>query len=76
MDLAARSTFAKGLPGILAQARRPEVLSDAGPFSGLFRMGDKYKDAVLAASADGIGTKVKLQAAAGHLPLRHLRAGA
>ncbi len=69
VDIAARSKFAKGLPGILAQARRPEVLSDAGPFSGLFRLGEKYRDPVLAASADGIGTKVKLQLAANRLDL-------
>jgi phosphoribosylformylglycinamidine cyclo-ligase len=69
VDIAARSKFAAGLPGILAQARRPEVLSDAGPFSGLFRLGDRYRDPVLAASADGIGTKVKLHAAAGRLDL-------
>lgn len=69
MDIAARSRFAKGLPGILAQARRPEVLSDAGPFSGLFRLGDKYRDPVLAASADGIGTKVKVQLGANRLDL-------
>ena len=69
VDIAARSKFAKGLPGILAQARRPEVLSDAGPFSGLFRLGEKYRDPVLAASADGIGTKVKVQLAANRLDL-------
>jgi phosphoribosylformylglycinamidine cyclo-ligase len=69
VDIAARSRFAAGLPGILAQARRPEVLSDAGPFSGLFRLGDRYHDPVLAASADGIGTKVKVHLAAGRLDL-------
>jgi phosphoribosylformylglycinamidine cyclo-ligase len=69
VDLEARGAFARSLPGILAQARRPEVLSDAGPFSGLFRLGDRYRDPVLAASADGIGTKVRLQLAAGRLDL-------
>ncbi len=69
VDIAARGAFARGLPGILAQARRPEVLSDAGPFSGLFRLGDTYRDPVLAASADGIGTKVKLLVAANRLDL-------
>lgn len=69
VDIAARSKFAASLPGILAQARRPEVLSDAGPFSGLFRMGGRYTDPVLSASADGIGTKVKLFAAANRLDL-------
>ena len=69
IDIAARSKFAKGLPGILAQARRPEVLSDAGPFSGLFQLGGRYRDPVLSASADGIGTKVRLLRAANRLDL-------
>jgi phosphoribosylformylglycinamidine cyclo-ligase len=69
IDFVARGKFTAGLPGILAQARRPEVLSDAGPFSGLFQMGGKYTNPVLAASADGIGTKVLLQRAAGRLDL-------
>ncbi len=69
VDIAQRSKFAKTLPGILAQARRPEVLSDAGPFSGLFRLGEKYRDPVLSASADGIGTKVRLHLAANRLDL-------
>ena len=74
VDIAARSKFAASLPGILAQARRPEVLSDAGPFSGLFRLGEKYRDPVLSASADGIGTKVKLLLAANRLDLCRRRA--
>jgi phosphoribosylformylglycinamidine cyclo-ligase len=69
VDIAARSRFAASLPAILAQTRRPEVLSDAGPFSGLFRLGAGYRDPVLAASADGIGTKVKVHLAAGRLDL-------
>ena len=40
-------------------ARRPEVLADVGPFSGLFRLGS-YRDPVLVASTDSVGTKVKL----------------
>ncbi|GAB4323632.1 MAG: phosphoribosylformylglycinamidine cyclo-ligase [Dehalococcoidia bacterium] len=69
VDLDARRRFASGLGSILARARRPEVLSDAGPFSGLFQLGGRYRDPVLAASADGIGTKVKLHLAAGRLDL-------
>jgi phosphoribosylformylglycinamidine cyclo-ligase len=69
VNLEERGRFAASLPGILAQARRPEVLSDAGPFSGLFQLGGKYRDPVIAASADGVGTKVKLHAAAGRLDL-------
>ncbi len=69
VNIAERTKFAASLPGILARARRPEVLSDAGPFSGLFAIGAGYKDPVIAASADGIGTKVKLHLAADRLDL-------
>jgi phosphoribosylformylglycinamidine cyclo-ligase len=69
VDLESRQAYAQRLPGILRQARRPEVLSDAGPFSGLFRLGAGYHDPVLAASADGVGTKVRLNMAAGRLDL-------
>jgi phosphoribosylformylglycinamidine cyclo-ligase len=49
----------------LARAtRRPEVIADVGPFGGLFRLGT-YRDPVLAASTDSVGTKVKLASAAG-----------
>ena len=69
VDLESRHAYARGLPAILRQARRPEVLSDAGAFSGLFRLGEGYRDPVLAGSADGVGTKVKLNLAAGRLDL-------
>jgi phosphoribosylformylglycinamidine cyclo-ligase len=40
-------------------ARRPEVLADVGPFAGLFKLGS-YREPVLVASTDSVGTKVKL----------------
>src|SRR5207253_11484953 len=46
-------------------ARRPEVLADIGPFAGLFELGQKYRDPVLVASTDSVGTKVKLAALLG-----------
>jgi len=46
-------------------ARRPEVLADIGPFAGLFELGRKYRDPVLVASTDSVGTKVKLAALLG-----------
>lgn len=69
VDLEERGRFAKGLPGILARATRAEVLGSAGAFSGLFQLGKGYTDPVIAASADGIGTKVKVQMAANRLDL-------
>ncbi len=50
----ARSTFTAG------------VLSDIGSFGGLFRMEPgRYKEPVLVASADGVGTKLKVAFLAG-----------
>ncbi|MEO6197591.1 MAG: phosphoribosylformylglycinamidine cyclo-ligase [Dehalococcoidia bacterium] len=40
-------------------ARRPEVLADIGPFAGLFKLGS-YREPVLVASTDSVGTKVKI----------------
>ncbi len=56
-DAAARlvSRFAE----LAKSARRQEVLADIGPFAGLFRLG-RYRDPVLVASTDSVGTKVKL----------------
>ena len=37
---------------------RPEVIGDVGGFGGLFALqGDRFRDAVLVASTDGVGTK-------------------
>ena len=43
----------------------PEVLDGGGGFAGLFAMGG-YADPVLVASADGVGTKLKIAAQLGH----------
>ncbi|WP_346537311.1 phosphoribosylformylglycinamidine cyclo-ligase [Micromonospora sp. DPT] len=41
------------------QTRRPEVMGDLGGFAGLFRLDTKkYKNPILASSADGVGTKL------------------
>ena len=43
----------------------PEVLDSSGGFAGLFALG-RYSDPVLVASADGVGTKLKIAAQLGH----------
>ncbi len=43
----------------------PEVLSSGGGFAGLFQL-DGYREPVLVASADGVGTKLKIAAQLGH----------
>ncbi len=43
----------------------PEVLDTSGGFAGLFALGG-YRNPVLVASADGVGTKLKIAAQLGH----------
>jgi phosphoribosylformylglycinamidine cyclo-ligase len=43
----------------------PEVLNSGGSFAGLFELSG-YKNPVLVASADGVGTKLKIAAQLGH----------
>jgi len=49
------------LPRLLAATRRREVLGQVGGFGGLFALDTrKYKQPVLVASMDGVGTKLKI----------------
>ena len=44
---------------VVASTKRPEVLGGIGGFGGLFALDtSKYKEPVLVASADGVGTKL------------------
>jgi len=43
----------------------PGVLGDIGHFGGLFRVDPAWKDPVLVATTDGVGTKLKVAVAAG-----------
>ena len=63
LDQAQRTTARIG--EIVARARGAGVLADVGAFGGMFRLnavGD-FRDPVLVASTDGIGTKVKVASA-------------
>jgi phosphoribosylformylglycinamidine cyclo-ligase len=65
LDQGRRTT--ERLGEIVARARGGGVLADVGAFGGMFRLaaaGD-FRDPVLVASADGIGTKVKVASALG-----------
>ena len=65
LDDARRTT--ERLGEIVARARGTGVLADVGAFGGMFRLSaaGEFHDPVLVASADGIGTKVKVAAALG-----------
>ncbi len=58
VDIDAADSLVSRIADLARATRRPEVLADVGPFSGLFRLGS-YRDPVLVASTDSVGTKVK-----------------
>ncbi len=61
VDINASNKFVKSLKSIIKPSMRPEVMSDIGGFGGFFALNkQKYKDPVLVASTDGVGTKLKI----------------
>jgi phosphoribosylformylglycinamidine cyclo-ligase len=52
---------------MVASTRRPEVLGGIGGFGGLFAVPAGYRQPVLVASTDGVGTKLELARAAGRV---------
>jgi len=57
--------FVDDIKEIARSTFRPEVLSSIGGFAGLFKAPERYRDPVMVASADGVGTKLKLAAQLG-----------
>ncbi|HUF12096.1 MAG TPA: phosphoribosylformylglycinamidine cyclo-ligase [Longimicrobiales bacterium] len=62
-DVAERAKTA--IRGLVGSTKVPGVLSEVGSFGGLFRMPPGFEQAVLVASADGVGTKLKVAMRAG-----------
>ena len=66
VDVAAAEAGLPALRALAGRARRPEVIGGVGAFAGLFRLGaSRWRDPVLVASADGVGTKLLVAAAIG-----------
>ena len=66
VDIDLGNRVKKTLPELLAATHRPEVLGKVGGFGGLFLLNTKkYQKPVLAASTDGVGTKLKIAFALG-----------
>jgi len=65
VDLDRDDGFIEQVKEIARSTHRPELLSGVGGFAGLFKTPERYKDPVLVASADGVGTKLKLAALLG-----------
>ncbi len=65
VDLDHDEGFVSDIAKIARTTFRPEVLSGIGGFAGLFKTPDRYREPLLVASADGVGTKLALAARLG-----------
>lgn len=72
VDLEAKDSFAEGLESVMRRTFGPRVIPNPGGFAGLFRLDfnerlfkRNYKDPVLVACCDGVGTKILLAADTG-----------
>ncbi len=72
VQLEAKDRFTDSLASIMRRTHGPRVIPNPGGFAGLFRLdynsrlfARNFKDPVLVACADGVGTKLKLAAQVG-----------
>jgi len=72
VDLSEKDSFTDSLGAIMRRTFSPRVIQNPGGFAGLFRLDynqrlfrRNYKEPVLVACADGVGTKLKLAAQLG-----------
>jgi len=60
VDVEAGRAFVERIRDVVQATHRPEVLGGLGGFSGLFQLPQGYREPVLVAGTDGVGTKLKL----------------
>lgn len=60
VDIDAGNALVKRIRPLVEKTRRPEVLAGLGGFGGLFHLGGRFRDPVLVAGTDGVGTKLLL----------------
>ena len=66
VDIAAGETAVERIKAAVRSTYRPEVLGDIGGFGGMFAVPtDRYRQPVLVAATDGVGTKVMVAEMAG-----------
>ena len=66
VDIDAADVFLEAARPFIRKTFRPEVLSDIGGFGALFSLDkSRYREPVLVASTDGVGTKLKIAFMAG-----------
>jgi phosphoribosylformylglycinamidine cyclo-ligase len=64
VDISAKNISNRLIGKVASQTYRPEVLSDAGFFNGMYEL-KGYRQPVLVSSTDSVGTKIKLAVALG-----------
>src|SRR4030095_16252735 len=62
VDLDHDEGFVDEIREITRSTLRPEILSSVGGFAGLFKAPERYENPIFVASADGVGTKLKIAA--------------
>ncbi|HEY3144687.1 MAG TPA: phosphoribosylformylglycinamidine cyclo-ligase [Acidimicrobiales bacterium] len=68
VDIAAGEAAVERIKEAVRSTYRPEVIGDVGAFGGLFALDtDRYRQPVLVAATDGVGTKVLVAEQAGRL---------
>src|SRR5688500_11058895 len=60
VDIDAATRAMKGISSLLRSTRTRDTLSDLGSFGGLYRVPAGFREPVLVASTDGVGTKLKV----------------
>jgi phosphoribosylformylglycinamidine cyclo-ligase len=66
VDINLGNTFVDRIKPLIRQTFSPEVITDIGGFSGLFRLDPAaYSEPVLVSSTDGVGTKLKIAQSVG-----------
>ena len=65
VDLERMDGLKERIKGFAASTHGPEVLDSSGSFAGLYQLSG-YREPVLVASTDGVGTKIKIAAQLGH----------
>lgn len=66
VDIQAGETLVERIKALARRTMRPEIREGIGGFAALFQVPrDRYRDPMLVASTDGVGTKLKVAQAAG-----------
>ncbi|MBI4240979.1 MAG: phosphoribosylformylglycinamidine cyclo-ligase, partial [Candidatus Rokubacteria bacterium] len=65
VDIEAGDEAVRRIIPLAQKTFRPEVLGGIGAFAGFFRVPAGYREPVLVASTDGVGTKLKVAFMAG-----------